>query len=98
MIFQHDEFATQLQPRIGDPRVVLIRDKDLASEFDLIVDWEVDEHLLLTAAFGALFASRGIERATRGSATWTHGMLYVLHPVLTPKRSASLTPASAPTG
>ena len=80
MVFQLDEFATQLQPRIGDPRVVLIRDKDLASELDLIVDWEVGEHLLLTAAFGALFPSRGIEQATRGSATWTHGMLYASIP------------------
>ena len=80
MIFQLDEFATQLQPRIGDPRVVLIRDKDLASELDLVVDWEVGEHLLLTAAFGALFPSRGIEQATRGNDVWTHAMFYASIP------------------
>jgi hypothetical protein len=75
MVFQLDEFATALQPRIGDPRVVLIRDKDLASELDLVVDWEAGEHLLLTATFGALIPSRGIEQATRGNQTWLHGML-----------------------
>jgi hypothetical protein len=80
MMFQLDEFATALQPRIGDPRVVLIRDKDLASEVDLVVDWEVGEHLLLTAALGALIPSRGIEQATRGNQTWLHGMLYASIP------------------
>jgi hypothetical protein len=80
MIFRLDEFATELQPRIGDPRVILIRDKDLASELDLIVDWEVGQHLLVTAAFGALFPNRGIEQATRGDETWLHGMLYASIP------------------
>jgi hypothetical protein len=80
MIFQLDEFATVLQPRIGDPRVVLIRDKDLASELDLVVDWEVGRHLLVTAAFGALFPNRGIEQATRGDEAWLHGMLYASIP------------------
>jgi hypothetical protein len=80
MIYELDEFATELQPRIGDPRVVLIRDKHLASEFDLVVDWEVGEHLLVSAVFGALFPDKGIQQATRGSATWTHGMLYASIP------------------
>jgi hypothetical protein len=79
-IFELDEFATRLQPRIGDPRVVLIRDKDLASELDVVVDWEVGEHLALTATFGALFPDRGIEQATRGDETWLHGMLYASIP------------------
>jgi hypothetical protein len=76
MIFELDEVATRLQPRIGDPRVVLIRDKDLASELDAVVDWEVGEHLTATATFGALFPSRGIEQAARGDETWLHGMLH----------------------
>jgi hypothetical protein len=80
MIFELDEFATELQPRIGDPRVLLIRDKHLASEFDLVVDWEVGSHLLLTAVFGALWADDGIKEATFGSGTWTHGMLYASIP------------------
>jgi Alginate export len=80
ILFELDEFATELQPRIGDPRVVLIHDKDLASELDVVVDWEVGEHLLLSAVFGTLFPSNGVKQATGGSATWTHGMLYASIP------------------
>jgi len=80
MVFQLDEFATQLQPRIGDARILLIRDKDLASELDLVVDYEVGKHLLLSAVFGSLFPSKGMKQATRGNETWLHGMLYASIP------------------
>jgi hypothetical protein len=43
--FHLDEFATVLTPRLFDPRVVNIRDKDLAHEVDLVVDWEMNESL-----------------------------------------------------
>jgi hypothetical protein len=76
LVFVLDEFATDLQPRLFDPRVVNIRDKDLAEEVDLIVDWSMGDHLIWSAVLGVLFPSNGIEQAVGGSAVWTHAMLY----------------------
>jgi hypothetical protein len=71
MIFELDEFAT----RTPAPHRRSARGVDSgqgpASELDLIVDWEVGEHLTLTATFGALFQIEGSSRpragTTRGS-------------------------------
>jgi hypothetical protein len=76
LVFQLDEFATDLQPRLFDPRVVSIRDKDLGEEVDLIVDWSMNDHLMWSVVLGALFPSNGLEQATGGNEVWTHAMLY----------------------
>jgi hypothetical protein len=76
LVFVLDEFATLLQPRLFDPRVVDIRDKDLAEEVDLIVDWSMSESFAWTAVFGVMFPNEGIRDATGGAATWMHAMLY----------------------
>ena len=77
MIFRVDEFANELQPRLFDSRLLLIRDKDLGSELDVAVDWQVSKHLLLTGVYGAFFPGTGAKQATAGgSGTWSHGMLY----------------------
>jgi hypothetical protein len=76
MAFVLDEFATELQPRIGDPRVVLIEDKDLGYEADLVVDWAMNEHLSWSFVAAALFPGNGLEQATGGNSVWTHAMLY----------------------
>lgn len=74
--FHLDELANRLTPRLFDPRVVLIRDKNLGHELDLVVDWEMNEHLAWSAVFGALFPAKGLEQALRGDSVWTHLMLY----------------------
>jgi hypothetical protein len=76
MIFRMDEFANELQPRLFDSRLLLIRDKDLGSELDVSVDWQVSKHLLLTGVYGAFFPGTGAKQAAGGSGTWSHGMLY----------------------
>jgi len=74
--FHLDEFANLLTPRLFDPRVLLIRDKNLGHELDLAVDWEMNEHLSWSAVFGVLFPGKGLEQALRGDSAWTHLMLY----------------------
>lgn len=76
LVFVLDEFATELQPRLFDPRVVNIRDKDLAEEVDLIVDWSVSENLLVSAVVGVLFPNQGAQDAVGASSVWTQAMLY----------------------
>ena len=73
--FHLDEFANRLTPRLFDPRVVLIRDKNLGHELDLAVDWETTEHLSWSAVFGVLFPGKGLEQALGGDSIWTHLML-----------------------
>ena len=74
--FHLDEFATRLTPRLFDPRVVLIRDKNIGHELDLAVDWETNEHLSWSAVFGVLFPGKGLEQGLRGDSVWTQLMLY----------------------
>lgn len=76
LAFVLDEFATELQPRIGDPRVVAIEDKDLGYEADLTVDWAMNEHLTWSVVLAALFPGNGLEDATGGNSVWMHAMLY----------------------
>jgi hypothetical protein len=71
-----DEFATDLQPRIGDPRVVLIEDKDLGHEVDLTVDWATNDHLTWSIVLASLFPGNGLEQAVGGDCVWMHAMLY----------------------
>jgi hypothetical protein len=76
MLFRLDEFATELQPRLFDPRVVNIRDKHLGYEVDLIVDWKMNDYLTWSGVCGTLVPSKGLEQATGGNSVWTHFMLY----------------------
>jgi hypothetical protein len=76
LVFRLDELATELQPRIFDPRVVDIRDKHLGYEVDLCVDWEMNDHVTWSAVIGALVPSNGLEQGTGGDSVWTHFMLY----------------------
>jgi len=74
--FHLDEFATALTPRLFDPRVADIRDKDIGQELDLAVDWEMNDHLSWSAVFGVLFPGKGLEQGIGGDSIWTHLMLY----------------------
>lgn len=74
--FRLDEFATALQPRLFDPRVVSIRDKDLGQEIDLIVDWKMNDYLTWSGVAAVLFPGDGLEQAAGGDEVWTHFMLY----------------------
>ena len=74
--FRLDEFATELQPREFDPRIVNITDKTLGHEVDLTVDWAMNDHVLWSAVLGTLFPSDGLQQATGGNSVWVHAMLY----------------------
>jgi hypothetical protein len=74
--FRLDDLATELTPRLFDPRIVNITDKNLGNEVDLTVDWKMGDHVSWSAVVGALFPSRGLKQGTGGDATWYHAMLY----------------------
>jgi hypothetical protein len=76
LMFVLDEFATEIQPRLFDPRVVSIEDKDLGYEADLSVDWAMNDHLTWSVVVAAMFPGNGLEQATGGNSVWTHAMLY----------------------
>jgi hypothetical protein len=75
-LFRLDELATEIQPRLFAPRVVRIQDKHLGYEVDLIVDWEMNDHLTWSAVCGTLVPGKGLEQAAGGDSVWTHFMLY----------------------
>jgi hypothetical protein len=74
--YRLDDLAAELTPRLFDPRIVNITDKNLGNEVDLAVDWEMNEHLSWSAVAGALFPSRGLKQGAGGDDTWIHFMLY----------------------
>ena len=74
--FVLDEFANELTPRLFDPRIVDIEDKDLGHEVDLTVDWAMNDHLAWSFVVAAMFPGNGVEQATGGNSVWTHAMLY----------------------
>jgi hypothetical protein len=76
LFFRLDERATELQPRLFDPRVVNITDKSLGHEVDLTVDWKMNDYLTWSAVVGALVPGDGLEQGTGGGSVWTHFMLY----------------------
>jgi hypothetical protein len=76
MIFRLDELATDLTPRLFDPRAVNITDKNLGNEVDVTVDWKMGDHVSWSAVAGALFPAKGLEQGTGGHSVWTHFMLY----------------------
>ena len=76
LAFVLDEFATDLQPRLFDPRVVAIEDKDLGHEVDFVADWAMNDHVTWSLVVAALFPGNGLEQATGGNSVWTHAMLY----------------------
>jgi hypothetical protein len=76
LAFVLDEFATELQPRLFDPRLVSVEDKDLGHEVDLTVDWTMTEHVTWSFVVAALFPGNGLEQAAGGNGVWTHAMLY----------------------
>jgi hypothetical protein len=75
-LFRLDELATDLQPRLFEPRIVNIRNKNLGYEVDLVVDWKMNDHLTWSAVCGTLIPSKGLEQATGGDSVWTHFMVY----------------------
>jgi hypothetical protein len=76
LLFRLDEFATELQPRLFDPRVVDIEDKKLGHEVDLVADWKMNDHVSWSAVFAALVPGDGLEQAGGGDSVWIHFMLY----------------------
>ena len=74
--FVLDEFGNELTPRLFDPRVVAIEDKDLGHEVDLTVDWAMNDHLAWSFVVATMFPGNGLEEATGGNSVWTHAMLY----------------------
>jgi hypothetical protein len=76
LAFVLDELATELQPRLFDPRGVLIEDKDLGHEVDAMVDWAMNDHLTWSVVLAALFPGNGLEQAVSGNSVWMHAMLY----------------------
>jgi hypothetical protein len=76
LAFVLDEFATEIQPRLFDPRVVSINDKYLGYEADLAVDWALNDHLAFSFVLAALFPGKGLEQATGGDSVWMHAMFY----------------------
>jgi hypothetical protein len=75
-VFRLDELATEIEPRLFDPRIARIRDDHLGYELDLVVDWEMSDHLTWSAVFATLVPGKGLEQATGGDSVWTHFMLY----------------------
>jgi hypothetical protein len=71
-----DEFATEITPRLFDPRIVSIEDKDLGHEVDVIVDWAMNDHVTWSAVVAAAFPGNGLEQAIGGNSVWMHAMLY----------------------
>jgi hypothetical protein len=76
LAFVVDEYGNELTPRLFDPRIVLIEDKDLGYEVDLTVDWAMNDHLLWSFVVATMFPGNGLEQATGGNSVWTHAMLY----------------------
>jgi hypothetical protein len=76
LAFVLDEFATEITPRLFDPRIVSIEDKDLGHEVDLTVDWAMNDHVTWSAVVAAAFPGNGLEQATGGNSVWMHAMLY----------------------
>jgi hypothetical protein len=74
-VFRLDELAPDLQPRLFDARILDIRDKHLGYEVDLVVDWEMNDHLTWSGVVGALVPGAGLEQGTGGGSVWTHFML-----------------------
>jgi hypothetical protein len=71
-----DEFPSQIPPRPPTPpRAVLIEDRDLAHEVDLILDLELGDHLSLSAVAGVLFVASGGEDFLRDDEIWSHYLL-----------------------
>jgi hypothetical protein len=74
--FRLDEFQSQIVPRPPtQPRAALIQDRDLAHEVDVLVDWEVNDHLALSAAAAVLVPLAGAEDFFRDDEVWSHYML-----------------------
>ena len=65
-----------LTPRLFDPRIVLIEDKDLGYEVDLTADWKMNDHVLWSFVVATMFPGNGLEQATGGNSVWTHAMIY----------------------
>jgi hypothetical protein len=74
--FRLDNLATELTPRLFDPRIVNITSKNLGNEVDLTLDWAMNDHVNWSAVVGALFPSRGLKQGSGGDDTWMHFMLY----------------------
>lgn len=58
-----------------DPRVVAIGDKDLSHEFDFIVDWTVNDYLMMSGVVAALVPESGAKDFFGNDEVWTQFML-----------------------
>jgi hypothetical protein len=74
--FRLDEFPDRIEARPpSQPRAALIRDRNLAHEIDLGLDWELTEHLSLSAVAGVLVPEAGAEDFFGDDEIWSHFML-----------------------
>jgi hypothetical protein len=71
-----DNLATELTPRLFDPRIANLTSKNLGNEVDLTIDWSMNEHMSWSAVVAALYPSRGLKQGSGGDDTWLHFMLY----------------------
>jgi len=60
----------------SNPLVGNISDKDLAHELDFTVDWQVNDHLLLSTVGAVLVPLNGAEQFFGSDSTWGQWMLY----------------------
>lgn len=74
--FRLDEFANGVDPRPpSSPRGALIRDKSLAQEIDLAVDWQLGEHLALSVVGAVLVPFAGAKDFFGDDRVWSQLML-----------------------
>jgi hypothetical protein len=74
--FRLDEFPNRIVPRPpAQPRTALIRDRNLAQEVDIVLAWQLTDHLSLSAVAGVLVPESGGEDFFGGDAVWSHYML-----------------------
>ena len=74
--FRLDEFANQIDPRPPtNSRAALIKDKNLAHEVNLAVDWSVNDYLSVSAVAGLLAPVSGGKDFFEDDEIWTHFML-----------------------
>ncbi len=68
--------AVWLNIKLDKPGALGVASDNLGNEFDVFLDWQVNDLLFLSAAMAILSPGNGAKQFTGGADTWSHFMLY----------------------